>query len=273
MIIGISHIVFGSSGIETDATFFHKYGYQIEFVENSHPTHFNKKKFMKSTSPSQEIAFLRKNNCISIELINYNISPSDSFSPLHIVLSKKNSDFVNEDNQKEKIKISLGIEGLRHLIFMYVKKMSAYILFSLDSEENSRSTLLIFTKNIIISKEFWIDKIGFSLEREDTFSSGERWAKLIFRSPIPQWNADLILCENPIIDTVNYLDDSGFRCLSVLTTNLKQEIGQKFNGTTIDRTGIMELRVNNKPLRAEIIRSPEGIYIEFLQLDLSLIEK
>lgn len=227
---------------------------------------------MKSTSPSQEIAFLRKKNSISIELINYNISPSDSLSPLHIVLSKKNFDFIDEYGSKENIKILLDIDGLRELIFLYVKKISAYLLFSLDTKENSRSNLLIFTKNIIISKKFWIDKIGFSLEREDAFSSGVKWAKLIFRSPIPQWDADLILWENPIIDTVSYLDDSGFRCLSVLTTNLKQDIGQKFNNIQIESTGIMEIRVNNKPLLAEIIKSPEGIFIEFLQLDLSQIE-
>ena len=62
------------------------------------------------------------------------------------------------------------------------------------------------------------------------------------------------------------LDDTGFNCLSILSTDLEKDSARLHQMGVIDSSGIFELSIGGKKLKIEIIRAPDNELIELIEV-------
>jgi hypothetical protein len=65
------------------------------------------------------------------------------------------------------------------------------------------------------------------------------------------------------------LDDSGPNAIALLSTDIASDCNLAMNAGATDLTHPFTLTVNKKPLKIALLRSPEGLMIELIQLQRS----
>lgn len=264
MILGISHIVLTSSGNPLgEMAFLYSKGYSLDFIQDDLPTPPEKFRFMQSQSQSQKIILFRKPNAISVEIIDYN-------TPLIQIMDTELSSNIEcplDVNCKTSKITDIQIQNYTGLEYSLFNSPNNYEIFqllnSLFKEEIQNTILIHKTFNLDKSILFWREMIGFDYLCDGQSLEGNTWANLSFKALVRQWNANLIVIETKVKKSRSFLDMSGVRCISVVSTDLERDLNMKMR-YNYPRTGIMELFINNKKFFAEIIKGPDDIYIEFL---------
>jgi hypothetical protein len=89
-----------------------------------------------------------------------------------------------------------------------------------------------------------------------------------FVSPVPRWSLTVQL--RPANATPRpMLDDSGFPCLALLTTNLEQDVKRACEHGGHSPTAPFVLTVNHRPLKVGLLRGPSDELIELIEIQRS----
>lgn len=120
------------------------------------------------------------------------------------------------------------------------------------------------------SLSFWKAGLGFSETARG--ASGERgaWVALELPALLPQWRLRLVLFEDSRAfaseDRTPTLDGLGFRCLSLLSSELEKDLARLNQAGAAGRIDPFELTVNGKRLRAGMVRGPGLELVELIQV-------
>jgi catechol 2,3-dioxygenase-like lactoylglutathione lyase family enzyme len=237
MILGVSHIVLGSTNLSRDRSVLESYGWKTLFEEPNIPTFPGKRPFMSTKSNKQTMAFLLPAQGIPVELIHYSdIIPDSSPSPLKICLPSSHS-------------------------------ASETGLFTCDLEFSSSAPLPSLVTHFVTDLEkaetFWTKGLGFRrTSRQDV---PPETLELEFLSPVPHWRITLLLSLRKGVSTPNLLDGNGYRCLSFVCADLDRVRPNLITAGARRSSGCIDLKVNGKMLQLELFAGPDGVMIELFK--------
>lgn len=256
MILGVSHIVLGSTDLERDRRLFEGLGWVTQFEQRGIPTHGGKRPFMSTRSSYQGLVFLQPPQGTPVELIHYADALSDaSESPLQIVLPQP----LNGTPSRHVQEVPIWPGALA----FHFPHVTCPLWFANPAPQPS--AIIHHVTDMAGARRFWEGGLGFRNADTQTPLSGVSGMTLLeYRSPVPQWNASLLLVPREGASTPGRLDGPGFRCLSVIASDVKRSAEDLERAGAVGSTGPMDLVINGKPLRLEVLEGPDGVFIEIL---------
>jgi catechol 2,3-dioxygenase-like lactoylglutathione lyase family enzyme len=258
MILGVSHIVLSSTRLEGDRRTLEGLGWKTTFIERDLPTHPGKQPFMSTASGAQSLAFLEPPGGTPVELIYYADEIKAAPAPLQIVLPNRPSN-VGENACAELESVWPAAFAQPAPRAVNLPNLTAPLCFAADGADSG--AIIHFVSDLNAARHFWTDGLGFQ-----PTSSGADWVRLEFRSLMPQWRATLLLARSARAGQPSLLDGPGFRCLSMVCSDLATDRNRLRQAGSVDSTGPMVATVNGKELDLEICAGPDGVMIELLQL-------
>jgi hypothetical protein len=263
VILGISHIVLGTAALTADAARMRALGYDVSFVETDLPTHPGKRPFMAGASELQSLAFCPAPKGPSIELIAYGGALAPAAAPFQIIVpSEIPSDAtpapLDDAAERAWTESHAGAPPPRAA---NVPGLSSALWFGTPE---TAGTMVHFVADVHAARAFWTS-LGWT-EPKAASRAGPGWARLDFRSAVAQWRASLLLVESRAAVSESRLDTAGFRCLSILTSDLRADGERVRRAGCAESTGRMDYTVNQKPLAVEIFAGPDGAMIELLEV-------
>lgn len=249
MILGVSHIVLGSTNLERDRQLFESWGWQLRFEQHDIATFEGKRPFMCTPSDDLSLAFLLPPQGTPVELIHYaNDLPADP-APLQIVLPAGD---LTSDTQTILPEVSeLSIDGLTSPLWF-------------SSAAPQPSLIIHRVTDLDSACRFWEKGLGFRCSKQPSPMAGA--VLLEFPSLMPQWRASLLLVptEGPLARPL--LDGPGFRVLSMVSTQFEKDRARMFEqGGAIASTGTMEEKIGGKNMLLDLVQGPDGIMVEIFQ--------
>lgn len=122
--------------------------------------------------------------------------------------------------------------------------------------------VILSRANIKAAQSFWVDGVGFKEVRRDP---DDNWSLLKFTSPMPSWSHSLLLVRAGDNDE-NQLDDLGWTCLSMLTTNMDAARQRVLDAGGQVVTEVYEVPADGKMLKLCFARGRTGELIELLDM-------
>jgi hypothetical protein len=262
MIVGVSHIVLGSSSLEDDVHLLGGLGYDVGFVEKGLPTHPGKRPYMTGASEGQALALCYAPSGPALELIAYGSVLGPCSSPLQLAMSAAVPPETSEAPLDPEIAAAWrGCFG-SPLSAALVRGIVTPLLFAASGE--GAGTILHRVGDLAAARAFW-SQLGWASPKGRA-DAGAGWSLLAFSSAAARWRASLLLVESASPVREAHLDTAGFRCLSFVTTSLERDGEVLRRAGTTRSTGRMEYVINGKPLALEIFAGPDGVMIELLEL-------
>lgn len=257
MIVGVSHIVLGSSDLEADRRRFESYGYEIVFSERDRPVHPAKRPFLGATGKVESFDYLRPSRGLSIELVRYGSVLEEAPSPLGLVVeSDPPAGFRPIAAPGELVRAWSEAVDLPLPAVSWEEDLRTALYFG--GRRSNPLPVLHTVPDCASTTAAWTD-LGFR-----PVSRGEGWSLLVMSSPMPRWSASLLVVETAMPRPTPRLDPAGFRCLSLVTTDLAQD-APRARGRQPPSTGPMDMVVNSRNIRLEMFAGPGGIVLELLQ--------
>ena len=250
MILGVSHIVLGSTNLERDRQLFESWGWQLRFEQHDIATFEGKRPFMCTSSDDLSLVFLLPPQGTPVELIHYaNDLPADP-APLQIVLPA--GDLASETKTILPEVSELSIDGL-----------TSPLWFSASAPQPS---LIIHRVTDLDSAcRFWEKGLGFRRSKQPSPIAGA--VLLEFPSLMPQWRASLLLVPSEGPPARPLLDGPGFRVLSMVSTQFEKDRARMFEqGGAIASTGTMEEKIGGKDMLLDLVQGPDGTMVEIFQI-------
>ena len=237
MILGVSHIVLGSTNLARDRKTLESIGWKTWFEQLGIPTHPGKRPFMSTQSEEQGLVFMQPPQGTPVELIHYaDELPDRSDSPMQIVLPQSQT-HAALDHLTCPLKFAAAAP-VPSLITHFVTEMDA-------------------------ASRFWREGLGFKPAAAQDGPHGS--LKLEFHSLMPHWRATLLLVPRKKQAVASLVDGPGFRCLSLVSSHLARDVEVAFSAGANGSTGPLDLTVNGKLLHLDILAAPDGVMVEILQ--------
>lgn len=250
MILGVSHIVLGSTNLERDRQLFESWGWQLRFEQHDIATFDGKRPFMCTPSDDLSLAFLLPPQGTPVELIYYaNEMPLEHPSPLQIVLPA--GVLLSETKTILSEVSELSIDGLTSPLWF-------------SSKAPQPSLIIHRVTDLDSACRFWEKGLGFRRSKQAVPIAGA--VLLEFPSLMPQWRASMLLVPTEGPSARPLLDGPGFRVLSMVSTQFEKDRTRMFEqGGAIASTGTMELTIGGKDLLLDLVQGPDGILVEIFQ--------
>jgi catechol 2,3-dioxygenase-like lactoylglutathione lyase family enzyme len=259
VILGVSHVVLGVGDIERERAWLESLGYTLEFVQRGIATHPGKRAFMRTDSDSQAMAFFRRGAGTALELIEYVPDPPAGVAPIDYTLPASAPDDAGSPVDPLLSRAWTLAWPSRAAPTRRQTPSGAWLTFAGD--EQGAGVIVHRVPSLADALAYW-KRLRFTVER-----SGDGWAVCSFRALTPAWSATLLLVEDPAYEPRWWLDGQGYRCLSVLCSSLdKDRAAALLTALEPASTGAMDLEVNRKPLRVELLAAPGGLMLELLQI-------
>ena len=268
MIIGVSHITLSSKQIDEDMEILQTIGYQDTFIEKDVPSFMGKNRLMHSPASHHSLAFCRHERGIPIELIQYeHFFVKDS--PLFEVLL----DMPRPEHSLIKEERGARLKPVLDAVFQCDAELNSWSPFDTllwfdrsGKKKKGLYAVLVHVNNIRSAQHFWQSGLGFRWIGNGEGKDGQKWVCLSFVSPVKNWSLSVILTQAFSEMKEAMLDDTGFNCLSLLSTDLEKDSAMLHQMWVIDCTGFFELLVGGKKLKIEIIRAPNNELIELIEI-------
>lgn len=268
MIIGVSHITLSSKQIDEDVNRLRAIGYQHTFIEKDVPSFSGKNRFMKCPASRHALAFCRHEKGIPIELIQYNqFFPQES--PLFEVLldiQRPEHSLIREEGWAR-------LKPVLDTVFQCDTELNSWPPFDTlfwfvrsGKQQKGLYAVLVSVNNIERAQHFWHSGLGFRWMGDGKGKDGQEWVYLSFVSPVKNWSLCVILTQSFAEMKAAMLDDTGFNCLSLLSTDLEKDSARLHHMGVRDCSGIFELSIGGKKLKIEIIRAPNNELIELIEI-------
>lgn len=258
MILGVSHIVLGSTRFEEDRRTLERFGWTTRFIERDLPTHPGKRPFMATDSPAQSLALLEPPRGPAAELIHYADSIESAATPLQFVFPNDGIDAATGPAPQLDAVWPAAFEQPAPRM-AELAGFTAPLCVAADGADSG--VIVHFVSDLAAARRFWSDGLGFR-----PVAAGRGWARLVFHSVMLQWRATMLLVQRRDACARSLLDGPGFRCLSLVCSDLEKDRAALRRIWDAPSTGPMAATVNGKQLDLEICAGPDGAMIELLQL-------
>jgi hypothetical protein len=268
MIVGVSHITLSSKQIDEDVKKLQTIGYQQAFTEKNVPSFAGKNRFMTSSASLHSLAFCQHEKGIPIELVQYDHFSHQEFPLFEVLLDMPRSEhFVIKED------VGARVKSVWDEVFQGDAELNNWPPFDtsvwLDRSGKKQKGLyavLVSVNNIKGAQHFWQSGLGFRCICSGKGKDGQEWAYLSFVSPVKNWVLGVILTQTFEDMKAVMLDDTGFNCLSLLSTNLEKDSARLHNMGVRECSGIFAISVGGKKLRIEIIRALNNELIELIEI-------
>ena len=239
MIMGVSHIVLGSTDLTRDRALLESIGWKTQFEQRGIPTHPGKPPFMHTASATQGLVFMHPPQGTPVELIHYADELHDTTpTPLQIVLPQPK-------NQTRLDAFTCALQ--------------------FDPAAPVPSLITHFVTDMNAARQFWQQGMGFKPSVSAITKAETDDVLLEFHSPLSQWRVQLLLRQHSGEETPGLVDGPGYRCLSFVSSNLARDRESVIRHGGTRSTGSMDLTIADKPLRMELFQAPDGVMIELLE--------
>lgn len=255
MILGVSHMVLGSTNLARDRRLFENLSWTTRFEQHGIPTPAGKRPFMSTSSPAQALVFMQPPQGTPVELIHYaDLLPDASASPLQMVLP-----------------VPARLDGFRRLgnilggdgaAAYEAPHITCPLWFATDAPVPT--TIVHHVTNLEVATRFWEVGVGFRRVPTPAHSKESATATLEFHSVVPQWRATMRLVPHQGPPAPGLLDGPGFRCLSMVVSDPERAADDLRRAGASASTGPIDLVINGKALRLEILQGPDGAFVEIL---------
>jgi hypothetical protein len=270
MILGLSHVVLASSDLDADGRFLESAGFSMAFQESNLPTHEAKRPFMRSASDSQSLMLFHHSQMPPLELIRYREGLSYTPSILQVVFPRR----LVEQTTAKRLPVLPGLlrKAWHNALpgdfpeVTFFERFQAELWMLTANEPEAAGVICFRTNSFGGSRRLLSEGLGFVPEAQGETDEGKHWLRLRFRAPVPQWRATILLMEDPDADDHSCLDDSGFRCLSFLTTAATPAAERLMANGGEKVSAPMLYRIAGKDLRLIMVSGPGGVWIELLEV-------
>jgi catechol 2,3-dioxygenase-like lactoylglutathione lyase family enzyme len=263
MIMGASHITLGCRDVDVAAVGMREYGYFTEFVDRRVINNLSKQSILASRCDLHDIALLRSDGGFPIELISYQNEIPDVFGR-YIGVFGSAGQIRSDDNNSDLISIVSGLSA-RSVSESHPGKIADLdvpALFFQEAETKmGLAQIVLPVSDMNRAKRLWCGALGFSVEQQ-----GAETAVLKFVSPIAAWRLRMLLVGSPLPATRPVLDAKGMACLSLLSSNVAEDVARAIAGGARLETEIFAISINGRNMKVAILTDPDGAFVELLQI-------
>jgi hypothetical protein len=266
MILGVDHVALSCAQIETAAQQLESLGFTSRFIQRGLLNHPLKRPFLRAYAPEHAIAFCQAPTGVAIELTEHGELGGGAPSPYQVLLASGGAAFTRGTTDgavAEVWRASLGC-GTPERMGWPALQTELWV----DQASDPAAPAGIRALGVPVAEmepalRLWRDGLQF---REGTAgaASGQRWCELVFRTPVAHWSARVILFEGSSEQSPPMLDQPGFPCLALLSTNLERDSERLQRQGAAETTGAFALEVDGKPLKVALLRGGNGEILELI---------
>ena len=271
MILGVDHLALSTDNFQDACHVLESSAFAPVFTVKDGSTSREISPFMHQFNPDFNMAYCRSPaGGVTLELTQYS-SPRKADNPGYRVLfsaapegAKKSLPPENGDPWAPVLRAAMGIDA--HTAFWEPFSASVWV-----GNETAASThiigILSLASNIENAMHFWCEGLHFSLKEQGVMDKGRKWSRLVLSSPVPAWRLNLVLAEDDETDKEVMLDQAGFPCLGLLSSNVEEDANKAHSAGGRDFTQLFTMQINQKAMKLIMFRTPEGKLVELIELD------
>lgn len=241
MIVGLDHIAIGAESLNFAQETLAVCGYHCVFEQRHLENRCEKFRFLHAESLTHDIAIFHASTArhLPIEVTVH--------TKLHVVQAP--------------LLISHWRCPQAHISRLRQLAGPGSVITPADSDPGLQG-VSIASVDINYSMAFWTGAIGMRAVNGQP-------QMLAHASPVPRWNWQLQVMPAACGTAFTMLDDSGPNAIALLSTDIASDCNLAMNAGATDLTPPFTLTVNKKPLKLALLRSPEGLMIELIEIQRS----
>lgn len=259
--IGVDHVCATVRNTDMLAQNFADAGMEIAFHERNVAVAAFKAPVMRRLSPIHHMLLVRPKMGMLFEVIDHCTAPSDQNGPFQVLFSTPSSSAAATPSSPVSMAVSQAFD---------VDAMPGYVpgsdigCLAVAYNDAPKGVLgvVLSRGDLEAALSFWVDGVGFKETRRDPENN---WSLLKFTSPMPSWSHSLLLVRDGD-NAENQLDDNGWTCLSMLTTNMDDSRQRVLDSGGKIVTEIYEVPADGKMLKLCFARGLTGELIELLDM-------
>jgi catechol 2,3-dioxygenase-like lactoylglutathione lyase family enzyme len=263
MILGASHITLRCCDLDAAVESLEGYGYHPDFIDRNVSNDPSKRSILSGDCRLHGIGLLRSQTGFPIELISYQDRIPDGFGRFVGVFETAS---VPEGVEND-IDFDASLSGMPSNVVStwatgIVGNLGAPAFFVRGSQTNGGLRKLVLpVSDPASARRLWCDALGFGLVRE-----ASELAELQFVSPVAAWRLQLILVASPPPKARTVLDAKGMACLSLLSSNVTDDVPRVVAGGALLQTDIFAISVNGRKMKVAILADQDGAFVELLEI-------
>lgn len=258
--IGVDHVCATVNDTDSLARNFADLGMSIVFHERDVEVAALKAPVMREVSPLHHMLLLRPQVGMLFEAIDHGTRPSDNMGPFQVLLS------LPECAKSENPSVVSTAASAAFNADVFAGKIPGS---NIDCMIIADAKKFLGVQSVILSRadldgaqSFWIDGLGFKETRRDPKNN---WSLLTFTSPVPSWSHSILLVRDGD-NLANQLDDMGWTCLSMLTSNMDDARKRVVDAGGKIVTEVYEVPADGKMLKLCFARGKTGELLELLDM-------
>ncbi len=268
MIAGVDHIALCSSGLDVDGEVLGRLGFVKRFESRQVPNAPGKASMLVRYAELHDISLHDGASGTAIELTAHgscNAGPDFGYVPV-VTLSADallSLDFsAGPDLDAAIIEAAIGIAPRKASL-----SLDGPPLWVIEGEQTAVLGAVSSTDNFHADFVIYAEALGYRV-KEKSSTDGLNWALLQSPGLMPQWRSWLLLRERSkgLQTAPSRLDDIGWTCLALLTTDLAKDFARlEAAGCGGDRF-TFEVSVDGKNLAVGMLRLPGGKLVELIEI-------
>jgi len=271
VILGVDHVAVSGKELDRERQALEQLGFRCRFIGSGVTNVESKSPLLRKRNPLHDLAVFDGAEGTALELTVHRTprraGTNMGFVPLLKLetVAFQNLEFV-EDSPKDiatAIEAAFGIEMVR----LFRSPALDATIWAVPGNVLAFLATIRIVKDLSESTKFFGDGLG--IKPKSASNSGPRpWVRFDIGSQIQRWRSSILLCEKREESETarQLLDDAGYPCLALLSTDLASDVARlKANGARTD-TVDFELVIDGKAFLFSIIIGPSGEIIELMQL-------
>jgi catechol 2,3-dioxygenase-like lactoylglutathione lyase family enzyme len=262
MILGASHITLGCNNLDAAVASLEGYGYRPDFLDRNVINNPSKQSILAADCKIHGIGMLRSAGGFPIELVHYRDQMPDRFGRYVGVFEAARApagandmDFWGSFAGMPSDMVSKWATGM-------IGNLNAPAFFVRGVQANTGLRQVVLpVSDLGSARRFWCEVLGFALVRETKES-----AEVRFASPVAAWTLQLILVTSPPSKARSVLDAKGMACLSLISSNVADDVLRVIAGGARLQTEIFAIPINGRNMKVAILTDPDGAFVELLQI-------
>lgn len=272
MIFGVDHVALACGDIDEAAAALERIGCHAAFIERHLVNRETKARFLHWYQATHAIAYCAVPDSPAIELTGYG-RVHRAPSPYEVLFSGPIDTADEADADDALAEIWRAATGTAHVGCGLLRSIGVRYWYDRTATGQRRGPrvrcVLRRVADLACATSFWAEAAG-ARRMASGSAGGARWARLAIGAALSQWSLELIVVESRSGVTDDEapprLDDTGFPCVALLTSNLQRERDRFFAAGAGDSTGTFAMTINHRRLSVEILRAPAGELIELIEV-------
>jgi catechol 2,3-dioxygenase-like lactoylglutathione lyase family enzyme len=262
MILGASHITLGCDNLDAAVVGLEAYGYRPDFIDRNVINNPSKQSILAADCKIHGIGLLRSEGGFPIELVHYRDQMPDGFGRYVGVFEAARGLACANDMDFSGSFASMPSDVVSRWTTGSIGNLGAPAFFVRGAQANTGLRQVVLpVSDLGSARRLWCEVLGFGMVRE----TGES-AELRFVSPVAAWTLQLILVASPPPKARSVLDAKGMACLSLLSSNVANDVPRVIAGGARLQTEIFAIPINGRNMKVAILADPDGAFIELLQV-------